>query len=130
MKKYKTLEEFFADQDPNKLEQVMLVREIILTAEPNLHENLKWNAPNYVYNGEDRITLNLLNKDKKVKLLVHMGAKIKEDKAASPLLQQDSGIVEWQSDIRGVVNFKDMNDIESKREALTNLIRAWLLLKV
>lgn len=126
MAKYRTLDEFFADQEPGTLEQVMLVREAIFEAEPSLHENLKWNSPNYVHDGEDRITFNLMNKERKVKLLIHMGAKRKEDRTDKPVLEQDEGIVSWQSNIRGIVSFDDMSDIQSKRAALVKLLRRWL----
>lgn len=130
MKKYKTLDDFFTDQEQTKLDQVMLARKIILTAEPKLEENLKWNGPNYVYDGVDRITFNLMNREQKVKLLIHMGAKRKENKTGKPVLSEDNGIVDWQSDIRGIVSFDSIEDIVSKKEALIKLIQAWLVIAV
>jgi hypothetical protein len=40
----------------------------------DLTEHIKWNAPSYVLDGEDRITLNLLNKQGLAKLVLHMVA--------------------------------------------------------
>jgi hypothetical protein len=127
MKKYKTIAEFLEDQSPEQLEQITLLRTIIMGAEPSLTENLKWNAPNYVYKAEDRITFNLMNKEGKVKLILHMGATKKEEKKGQPVLIDNYGIVEWNSDIRGTITFKDIDDIKEKSIALSELIKKWLL---
>jgi uncharacterized protein YdhG (YjbR/CyaY superfamily) len=58
----------------NKQHQIDMLRSIILSVEPKLQEHIKWNAPSYVLNGEDRITFNLMNKESLVKLILHMGA--------------------------------------------------------
>lgn len=62
MQKYKTIDEFLSDLDAAKRQQVDILRELILKAEPKLEEHIKWNAPSYVLDGEDRITFNLMNK--------------------------------------------------------------------
>lgn len=127
MKKYKSLEEFFSDQEPEKLEQVLAIREIIKKAEPTLIESIKWNAPNYNFRGEDRITFNLMNKQNKVKLILHMGATKKEDKKGKPVIDDPDGLVEWSSDIRGMVTFESLDDVPLKGANLGELIRRWLL---
>ena len=53
MKKYKTVDEYLADQTLEKLEQINFIRQLILRIEPSLTENLKWNAPNYSFRDED-----------------------------------------------------------------------------
>ncbi|NTV90402.1 MAG: DUF1801 domain-containing protein [Clostridiales bacterium] len=118
MDKYRTIDEFLSDQSSDKLEQINTLRELIIQVEPNLAENLKWNAPNYVYKGEDRITFNVMNKQDIVKVIIHMGATKKEDKKSNPILANDQGIVEWSSDIRGAISFDDISDIYSKMEML------------
>ncbi len=126
MKKYKTLDDFFDDQDANKLKKIMLIREIIFDAEPAVVESIKWNAPNYSYNGEDRITFNVMNKQNKVKILLHMGAKKRENRAGKPVIKNVDALVQWNSDIRGTVDFDDVSDIESKRSELKKLFTEWL----
>ena len=130
MKKYKTLAEFLADQSPDKIEQINKIRDLIVEVEPELEENIKWNAPNYVYKGEDRITFNLMNKQNKVKLVIHMGASKKENKKGNPVLANDENIVDWNSDIRGTITFEDISDIEAKSESLKKVIRSWIALSV
>lgn len=124
------MDEFLADQPSEKLVQISALRQIIMKVEPNLEESLKWNAPNYTYRGEDRITFNLMNKQNIVKLILHMGATKKEHKSGEPILKDDEGIVEWNSDIRGTISFVDMDDINLSEERLRKVIRSWLLIKV
>lgn len=128
MKKYKTLEEFFEDQPAEKLKQVMSVRELIFSAEPSLRETLKWNAPNYTYNGEDRITFNIMNKQEIVKVIIHTGASKKEDKSGKPILDDVSGMVVWNSDIRGTISFESFEDIQAKSVQFKKIIADWVAL--
>ena len=128
MNKYKSIEEFLSDQTADKLQEINKLRELILHTEPRLVENLKWNAPNYVYNDEDRITFNVINKQNKVKIVIHMGPTRKENKKGSPLLPNDQGLVEWNSDIRGTISFEDIHDVNTKSTRLQKLFRDWLAL--
>ena len=126
MQKYKTLEEFFADLDDEKRLQVEMLRDLILKTEPHLEEHLKWNAPSYVYDGEDRITFNLMNKQGVIHLVLHMGATRKEDKKGTPIMEDKSGLITWSSDIRGMVTFTDVADIKTKLDQLRIIITNWL----
>lgn len=126
MQKYKTVEEFLNDLNEDKRSQVDTLRDLILNTEPQLKEHIKWNAPSYVHDGEDRITFNLMNKQGAVKLVLHMGATRKEDKKGVPIMQDDSGLIEWSSNIRGMITFKSIDDVTSNRVALKKIITDWL----
>ncbi len=112
--------------DDDTQEQVQLLRVIIGSLDATLTEHVKWNAPSYVLNGEDRITMNLRNKQGLVKLVLHMGATRPEDKKGAPVLLDDAGIVEWASDIRGLITFADVADIRAKEPALQRVLTSWL----
>ena len=126
MQKYKTLEEFLTDLSNEKRPQVDALRKLILEAEPNLEEHIKWNAPSYVFEGEDRITFNLMNKQDVVKVILHMGATRKEDKKGAPIMKDETGLIEWSSDIRGMITFTDIEDINSKTPLLKDIFKNWL----
>ena len=126
MHKYKTVEEFINDLDDDKRSQVDILRDLILSTEPQLEEHIKWNAPSYVLDGEDRITFNLMNKQGVVKLVLHMGATRKEDKKGAPIMQDESGLIEWSSDIRGMITFNSLTDISSNTTSLEKIIKGWL----
>jgi hypothetical protein len=129
MNKYQSVAEFLDELDEDTLDQVNELRGIIFEAEPNLIENIKWNAPNYVHEGEDRITFNLMNKEGKVQLVLHMGATKKENKKAKNKLQDPSGLGTPASNIRTVITFESLQDILAKEEALKDILRRWLALK-
>jgi len=126
MQKYKTLDEFLNDLSSDKRQQVDTLRGIITKTEPRLEEHIKWNATSYVLDGEDRITFNLMNKQDVVKLIFHMGATRKEDKKGAPIMQDESGLIEWSSDIRGMVTFTSLEEISSRLPVLQKIIREWL----
>ncbi|QHN42991.1 hypothetical protein GII36_03985 [Candidatus Mycosynbacter amalyticus] len=126
MQKYKTVEEFVNDLNDDKQSQVGMLRDLILSTEPQLEEHIKWNAPSYVLDGEDRITFNLMNKEGVVKLVLHMGATRKEDKKGTPLMQDESGLIEWSSDIRGMITFNSSTNISSNATSLKKIIKDWL----
>ena len=126
MKKYTTVTEFLGDLDASKRQQVTLLRTIIKEAHPGLDERIKWNAPSYAMNGEDRLTFSVQNKDNAVKLVLHMGATRPENKKGAPVMPDESGLISWQSDIRGILSFTDAIDITDKQPAITDIITRWL----
>ena len=112
--------------DEHTRQQVQLLRDIIGSLDADLTEHVKWNASSYVFDGEDRITMNLRNKQGLVKLVLHMGATRPEDKKRAPVLLEDEGIVEWASDIRGFVTFADLADIRAQEPVLRRVLTSWL----
>lgn len=126
MQKYKTVEEFLSDLNEDKRLQVDSLRDLIFNTVPQLTEHIKWNAPSYVLDGEDRITFNLMNKQGVVKLVFHMGATRREDKKGVPIMRDDSGLIEWSSDIRGMITFNSIDEITSNTVALKKIIMDWL----
>ncbi len=124
---YKTTDEFLADLPQDRREQVNLLRTLISESEPSLSEHIKWNSPSFVYDGEDRITFNMHYPDRTM-ILLHMGATRKEDKKAAPIMDDPSGLITWNSDIRGTLSFQSLDDIQVNREVIQALIRRWLAL--
>ncbi len=125
MKKYIAVEEFLEDLNEVRRQQVQALRKIILSLDPVLAEHIKWNAPSYVFNGEDRITFNTHYPDKIV-VLIHMGATKKEDKNAVPVMKDDSGLIQWNSDIRGTLSFSSIDEIQDNEVALHAIFKNWL----
>ena len=128
MNKYLTVEEFITDLSDERQQQVQALRALIKTTHPELTEHIKWNAPSYVLDGEDRITFNMHYSDRTM-ILIHMGATRKENKKADPIMKDETGLVEWNSDIRGTVSFSSLDEIANSQADLTKILNAWLLLK-
>jgi len=127
MNKYVTVEEFLADLTIERKQQVEALRNIILSTGHDLTEHIKWNSPSYVFNGEDRITFNMHYPDQTM-ILLHMGATRKEDKKGTPILNDTTGLIKWNSDIRGTLSFKSVEEIESNKQQIIQLINDWLAL--
>lgn len=108
-------------------EEIEHVRRIILSTNGKLTEHIKWNAPSFRYEDEDRITFNLHGKGL-FRLIFHCGAKVKdrEHMANGPVIDDTSGILEWKSDDRAIMTFTDKNDIIAKEDRLREVIRKWL----
>lgn len=115
-----------SDLSDEKGSQVKELRDIILSTDKELKEHIKWNCPSYIFKNEDRITFNVVNKDDKVKLVLHMGATRKENKGGKPVIEDTAGLIMWSSDIRGIITFDSTEDIIAKREQLTGIIQKWL----
>ena len=126
MKQYVTVPEFLADLDPVRREQVELLRSIIQHAHAGFTEHIKWNAPSYVLDGRDRLTFNLLNREGAVKLVLHMGATRKEIRGGQPILTNDKGLVYWPADIRGIMTFTDLADIQTHKSDIAEICSRWV----
>jgi len=105
------------------------LRKTILSADSEIGEEIKWNAPTFFYSGEMRpfdpkeykryiVVFNLYQKDC-IRLVFPSGAKVKD---ASGLLQGD------YADGRRLAFFSGMADMKSKGKVLQRVIKKWLRL--
>lgn len=108
-------------QHPLKRE-IEEIRKVLL-AHPRLTEHVKWNAPSYCHNGDDRITFNFHAKDA-IKLIFHRGSKAKE--AKDFVFKDSSGMLEWPAKDRAVATFRNMEEVEGKKDALILLVNQWI----
>jgi hypothetical protein len=121
-----SLEQYLAGLDPDRRELVEAVRALVRDVDPALVESVKWNAPSWALHGTDRITVNTANKQGVVTLVLHMGATHPEDRSAPPVMDDASGLVGWRSDIRGVLAFADLADLEAKAARVRDVLGRWL----
>jgi uncharacterized protein YdhG (YjbR/CyaY superfamily) len=101
------------------------LREVVSRTEPSLTEHIKWNAPSFCHNGDDRITFNLSKPDA-ILLIFHRGAKAKKLALKSPLLKVNSELLEWPSPDRGVMKFKSMAEVISLKGKLSAIVKDWI----
>ncbi len=100
------------------------LRIILLAADSDLTENIKWNGPNYCYKGEDRITIKI-QPPKVVQLIFHRGAKVLEQ-PKNKLIDDNSKLLIWKGNDRAVATFKSMEDISSHKKDLIQIVKNWL----
>jgi hypothetical protein len=112
--------------DKSFAEVVEALRQVILSADAEVGEQVKWNSPSFYFTGEmkpfdpkeykrDIAVMNLRKGN--ILLVFPTGATIKD---ASSLLEGD------YKDGRRIAKFADMNDVLAKKEALISAIRSWL----
>ncbi|ETT60844.1 DUF1801 domain-containing protein [Paenibacillus sp. FSL H8-0457] len=101
------------------------VRSFILSVDDRITEHIKWNAPSFCVQGEDRITLNLQGKGF-IRLIFHCGAKVKDHDIRGTLTEGTAGLLEWASQDRAIVKIVDTDDLEQKKEQLKAVIARWI----
>lgn len=106
-------------------QELLFLRSIILAAEPKLIEHIKWNAPSYQFEGDDRITFNFFARDK-IRLVFHCGVKSHERVPKKRLIDDATGRLEWAANNRAVASFASMTEIKTGMKDLVVLIKAWL----
>lgn len=107
---------------------VVLLREIILSVDKEITEHIKWNAPSFCHNDDDRITMNSearILKDNFISLMFHRGAKKKDPKGFK--FADDEGLFEWLAPDRALMKFKTIKDIEANKSVLKKVVKKWML---
>lgn len=97
--------------------EIQRVREIILATDPRITEDIKWSAPTFIYKGN--MASYFMNAKKHVSLMFHKGA----------LIQDDHGLLEGDGKEGRNAKFQSLEDIERKKTALEQIVRAWIKLQ-
>ena len=110
------VDEFMARLDHPFKAEVQLIRELIRNVNPDITEQIKWNAPSFSYKGESLVTFNLWEK-KRIHLVFH-----------NPMISKvKSQLLEGDYDHRRMAYFVDQSDIQAKgptlEKALKDLIK-------
>jgi len=114
--------------EPEIAEIVETIRQIILTTDNEISEQIKWNNPAFWYSGEmkafdpkeykrDIAVLNLYKG--RIMLVFPSGAKVVN---SLRLLEGD------YKDGRRLINFKNLEDVESKANELQQILKEWISL--
>lgn len=105
--------------------EILKIREMIFEVNPNLTEQIKWNAPSFCLNREDKITFNLPPKKDSIQLVFHRGVK-KKELPKEKLINDDSGLLKWATNDRAVIRFTSMQEILDNETDFLEIIRKWL----
>jgi hypothetical protein len=117
------VDRLMANLDHPHKDAVEYLRAAILAVDPGITEQVKWNAPSFCYGGDDRVTFQLRSQD--VQLIFHRGAAVRED-AESFEFTDDTGLMQWRSNDRAVVAFKDLADAQAREQAFGDLVKRWI----
>lgn len=100
-----------------------MLRQLALGARRDVSEHIKWNAPSFCLQGNDRITLGL-ERNGAVRVVLHRGAKVKP--VSGFRFADASGLVRWAAPDRGVLLFRTEQELDAKRDAVSGLFARWL----
>jgi hypothetical protein len=120
----KEVNKFLADLDHPLKPEIIEIRKIILSSHAQLTEHIKWKAPSFCFNGDDRVTMKLFP-PKNIQLIFHRGAKVKVQ-PAKPLISDDKGLLKWLANDRAVMTFETMDEIKTRANDLTGTIGKWI----
>lgn len=119
------VEKFLAELKHPQKEELLLLREYMLEAEPLLKEQIKWNAPSYCFPDDDRITFNLKGKGM-MRLIFHCGARVRKPAPETHLIEDPAGLLEWASNDRAIASFRNLDEIRQKKKDFQEIVRKWL----
>ena len=119
-----TVEDFLAELPHPRKVEIEELRAAILGADQAIGEQVKWNAPSFGVDGDDGITFRLQPGDR-VGLIFHRGVAKRSD-TDSFSFADPSGLIQWSTDDRGVVAFRDHADVRRHKPAVVELVDAWI----
>lgn len=101
---------------------IQLLRKAILGCEKDISEEIKWNAPSFIYAGDNRLTFRL-QPGNRVELILHRGSRPKPlGKFQFP---DDSGLIRWVAPDRGQIVIAGLADAKKKLATITGIARRW-----
>lgn len=103
--------------------EIIALRQSILTADARIEEGIKWNAPSF-RTTEYFATFHLRAKEG-VQIILHLGAKKRANEKCVTIADPQA-LLTWLGPDRASVTFRDLDEIEAKRSAFTEIVRAWI----
>lgn len=116
---------FLASLDHPRKPVIGAVRRAILDADPRIGEGIKWNAPSF-RTTEFFATVHLRAKDG-VQLILHFGAKKRAALPARGDIADPDALLDWLADDRATVRFRDLADVQARRDAFQAVVRQWIV---
>lgn len=115
---------FVVDLDHPFQREILALRQIILGADPAIAEEIKWNAPSF-RTSEFFATLNIRAEDA-AQVILHFGAKKRASTGTRDAIPDPDSMLQWLTDDRASVKFRDMSHIDEKRAAFSDLVAQWI----
>lgn len=124
--KNKEVTQFLSELNHPMILEIEELRNIIISANNQLTENIKWNGPNYCFESEDRITMRIQPiTNKQVQLIFHRGAK-KQAQPKEKIIEDKSKLLNWKENDRAIVTFKNMIELTKSKIDLKEIINNWV----
>lgn len=119
-----TVAELLDTLDHPHLAEIRALRAVILGADARIAEEVKWNAPSF-RTTDHFATVHLRARDG-VQLILHLGARSRPDAAVRAEVADPTAMLRWLAADRASVTFRDLEDVEARRDALAEVVRQWI----
>lgn len=100
------------------------LREIILSSNIKLTENIKWNSPNFSIDGNDLFTIKIYPLNK-IQIIFHRGAK-KQQPIENKLINDPHNLLTWRENDRAIYTLNSKNSIGAHKLKIQQLINDWI----
>lgn len=104
-------------------EVIVALRQLLLSADLEISEEVKWNAPSF-RTSEHFATMHLRATDS-LQLILHLGAKSKR-KISADVIADPHQLLKWLGPDRASVTLTGEADLARKSDALLAIIRQWI----
>jgi hypothetical protein len=118
-----TVDAYMATLEHPHKDAIQQLRELVLSIDPRISEQVKWNAPSFCL--EDNFATLRIHPAPILQLVLHDGSK----KAARPKqfeVPDPEALLRWPATDRCVVTFASPNDVGLHSAALSRIIRTWI----
>ncbi len=122
MPKKPSVEEYISSLDHPLKEGVILLCQAIRNACPELTEQIKWNAPSFGRDFDDRITLGV--RPALLQVVFHRGVNSPDPAGFS--FYDDSGLIKWAAPDRGIIAFRSVEEVKISLSAVAKISHEWV----
>lgn len=105
-----------------RFDEISALRVAILASDAEFTETIKWNAPNFLHGGVDRVTFRLHPRDQ-FQVVLHRGST--KTSGVAPKFATDSDLVAWAAPDRGVIDVPAGTAFEARLGEMVELIVSW-----
>ncbi|TFW33789.1 DUF1801 domain-containing protein [Massilia horti] len=116
--------EAFLDQldHPHK-PAIVALRQLILSLDPRIGEDIKWNGPSFLL--DDHFATFKLHPPTAVQLVLHRGARPAPQQKRFDIPDPE-GLLKWAASDRCVLTLRDFDELDSRQAAIATILSAWI----
>ena len=126
-----TVNEYIQRLDHPLKPAIEVIRAMLLSASPEIGEEIKWNSPGFYAGDSSRhfatVNINLRTARDSVLIIFHQGAKVKDKSQPGPAINDPGGLLEWLGKERCAAKFHDVKEVRAKKSALQDIVRQWII---
>lgn len=117
------IDRFIAALDHPMAANIAGLRLAILASNPAITEHIKWNAPSFLIDGDDRVTFRLPSKGG-FQMIFHRGVRVRDSTGFT--FTDPTGLMRWAAPDRATVTLPDTAALEGATATIVSLVGRWM----